>query len=392
MEADLIFHNVGQGLFYTGQINCNNGSYFNFVYDCGATEKYPYDRSATLNTCIDRYTKYLDKQDIDMLVISHFHHDHINGIEKLLEKNNVKDVVIPFYTYEERFVTYFTNEVEDISDDQLAFLLDPYQFFLSRDVERIIVVRHQQNNDEINSPIDFNEIIKKYIPEGAEYNELRNQNENKIVLVDDATSFKISNCWNFAFYADDKFKGNFDQKTAKKSITNLKNATTKQDRQKAINEIKASYNLSSSQMNETSLIMVHKFDYSRLMDIYPYPIIGYHQYWHFEECHYLWREKSQIHILTGDFNFRTTKWDDVQKHFGSFIDSKTSVIQVAHHGSIDNWDKNILHNKNHSLFVIPYGTKNPYGHPSIKVVKDIVMGHNCLFEVTEKQSLMMFYR
>lgn len=389
MKADLIFHNVGQGLFYTGRIKCSNGSDFNFVYDCGATEKYCYDRSITLDTCIDRYTKYLDKQDIDMLVVSHFHHDHINGIAKLLE-NNVKNVVIPFYTFEERFITYFTNEVEDITNDQLSFLLDPYQFFLNRDVERIIVVHHQKKHNETNKPIDFNEILINNIPEGSEYDELRNY--NNIVVIDDITSFKISNCWNFAFYADDKFKSNFKQDEAKAGIEKLNKAQNKQERQKAINEIKSSYDISSGQMNETSLIMVHKFDDSRLMDIYLYPITSHHRYWHFEECHYLWREEQQIHILTGDFNFQTTKWDNVKKHFGSFIDGKNLVMQIAHHGSIDNWDNDISRTNNHSLFVIPYGTKNPHGHPSINVVKDIVISHNCLFEVTENQSLMMFYR
>lgn len=392
MEADLIFHNVGQGLFYTGRIRCNNGSDFNFVYDCGATEKHWKDRSATLNTCIDRYTKYLDTQNIDMLVISHFHHDHINGIVELLKLKKVKDIVIPFYTLEERLISYFTEGVEEISNEELELVNNPYKFFLDRDVERIIVIRHQENDLEINEPINFKEISFDKIPEDSEYDELRDQNTNKIGLLDDIKPLKVHNCWNFAFYADNKFTSKFDKTKAKDGIANLKNAQNKQDRQKAIKEIQASYNLNSVQMNETSLIMVHRFDNARLLNVYPHPIIGYYKHWYFEKCHYLWIEEQQTHILTGDFNFKTTNWNAVKKHFGSFIDSKILVMQIAHHGSIDNWDNDISSQNHHCLFVIPYGTKNPYGHPSLNVVKDILISHNCLFEVTESQFLMMLYR
>ena len=92
MEADLIFHNVGQGLFYTGQIRCNDKK-FNFVYDCGTI-------SGSTQNPIKQYKKYLNNDPIDMLVISHFHQDHTSGIPPLLHKQTVKTVVIPYYSFE----------------------------------------------------------------------------------------------------------------------------------------------------------------------------------------------------------------------------------------------------------------------------------------------------
>jgi len=391
MEASLMFHNVGQGLFYSGQIKCENESNFNFVYDCGGVETTPRSRSLTLDTCIDRHTTYLAGQDIDMLVISHFHSDHINGISKLLEKNKINDIIIPFYTFEERLLiqlhecdTYRTN-------DQISFLVNPYQFLMDKGVQRIIVITHQQNNDgmRIDKSIDLDKLIS-VIPDGNEYDELRNN--NSIIVKTDKEPIK-KDCWHFAFYADVKFKGKFNSSLAKNRIEDLKNATTEQDRQKAIKEIKASYNVSSGQMNETSLIMVHKCDNcTKPMDMYQFPNIGHGILWSYKRCHSSLINEPQIHILTGDFNFKTTCWNDVKKHFGTFIDSENLVMQIAHHGSIDNWDIKILADAEHSLFVIPFGAKNRYGHPSIEVEKDIVVSNNCLFEVTEKQSLMMFYK
>lgn len=392
MEADLIFHNVGQGLFYSGQIRCDDGSNFNFVYDCGATDKHWKDRSLTLDTCIDRYTKYLNNKNVDMLVISHFHHDHINGIEKLLEKNNVQDVIIPFYTFEERFVTYFSDEVEDITDEQLRFLLNPYQFFLDRNVERIIVIRHEENRDGMNDSTINLDDLNSNIPDESEYAELQTF-KGKITLIADDKPLKKA-CWSFAFFADDKFKGKFDQKKAKKEITNLKNATTKQSRQNAIQGIKSSYNISSAQMNETSMIMVHKFD-SHLNHIYPFLHHSHPKYYPSYDCHHVLRRASNhIHILTGDFDFKkTSSWNSVAKHFGTFLNVDASIKQIAHHGSIDNWDNDILtHTPKNNLCVIPYGTKNTYGHPAIGVIKDIISANDCLYEVTENQSLMLFYK
>ena len=394
MQANLMFHNVGQGLFYSAQIRCENEPNFNFVYDCGGVETTPKSRSLTLDTCIKRHTHFLKKESIDLLVISHFHSDHINGIAELLEKNKAKDIVIPFYTFEERLWILISEFHSKMTNDQISFLLNPYHFLLEKNVERIIVITHQENNDGMN--IDNStalEDLKSDIPSGSEYNELRSNNNSKIIVITDKKPIKKS-CWSFAFYTDDSHKDKFDITKAKQEIDNLLKAKTKEDRENSIKKIKASYNITkSSDYNETSLIMTHKVDNSQLMHIHPLLALYHSKYRHFEECYHFLRSKSHIHILTGDFNFKKKAWNDVKKHFGSFINAEASVIQIAHHGSIDNWDNTILeHTPYNNLYVIPYGTKNIYGHPAIDVMSGILHNHDCLYDVTENQSLMMLYR
>ena len=81
---------VGQGLFYSGNIKLE--CKFNFVYDCGGN-------SININAVVNDYINQQHSKDIilDMLVISHFDDDHVNGIPKLLkEVSKVRKVFLPY--------------------------------------------------------------------------------------------------------------------------------------------------------------------------------------------------------------------------------------------------------------------------------------------------------
>ena len=81
---------VGQGFFSSQQILYGDKK-FTCVYDCGSVSekgdcllvKYMDDLKKTTNT-------------IDLLVLSHFDADHINGVKNLLIKFNIKKIVIPY--------------------------------------------------------------------------------------------------------------------------------------------------------------------------------------------------------------------------------------------------------------------------------------------------------
>ena len=83
-----IFHPVGQGAFYTERHELKSET-INVVYDCG---------SATLSKKgLRKYINsvYKKGEQIDILFISHFHADHINGIKYLMQRCDIKRVVIP---------------------------------------------------------------------------------------------------------------------------------------------------------------------------------------------------------------------------------------------------------------------------------------------------------
>lgn len=74
------FHAVGNGTFFTSKIRGIDGSEFNWGYDCGSTSE------NTINKIIDSsYLEFNDGDSIDMMVISHFDDDHVNGLLTLLK-------------------------------------------------------------------------------------------------------------------------------------------------------------------------------------------------------------------------------------------------------------------------------------------------------------------
>ena len=101
MRLERTFHPVGHGAFYTERFyDEHNQNVANIVFDCGryetAKESWCYQ---SYKTWIEDYVKNhsgLVKDDvIDILFISHFHTDHIIGIDSLLKYCDVKKIVIP---------------------------------------------------------------------------------------------------------------------------------------------------------------------------------------------------------------------------------------------------------------------------------------------------------
>ena len=91
MEVTRIIHPIGQGAFYTESIKTNDNLY-NVVYDCGSgNHKYAPKRLKQ-----DIASFYNPDDVIDLLFISHFDNDHINGIRELKKRtSNIRNIVVP---------------------------------------------------------------------------------------------------------------------------------------------------------------------------------------------------------------------------------------------------------------------------------------------------------
>ncbi|MBU7047213.1 MAG: MBL fold metallo-hydrolase [Theionarchaea archaeon] len=131
MKVRFEFHKVGQGLFYTGKIG-----EFNFVYDCGSKQKNP------LVDAIRSYKSNFHERGMDMLIISHFHSDHVSGLDYLLQNIGVADVLIPYFTPLERLIVAlrWSNLPKWYSKWYYEFLRDPVSYFLDRGARRVIIV------------------------------------------------------------------------------------------------------------------------------------------------------------------------------------------------------------------------------------------------------------
>ena len=138
-EMHFQFHPVGQGLFYSGQVG-----EFDFVYDCGTASGISHVKSAV--EAYDRFRRRkTSKGKLGLLILSHFHEDHINGVGELLAKTGgVSEVVLPYLYPAERLMVAaefaVANQIEDLGDEHIEFLADPAKFLRDRGADRVTFI------------------------------------------------------------------------------------------------------------------------------------------------------------------------------------------------------------------------------------------------------------
>lgn len=134
------FHPVGHGTFMTGLLTVEGQSRFTWVYDCGSKRKEP--REESLNRM---HISGLWPDRIDMLVLSHFDDDHVNGLEALLKLRSVKCLVLPFSDWQQRVREVCIGGKKGISPSTAQLQLDPLGWLQSLDlggqVETLMLVR-----------------------------------------------------------------------------------------------------------------------------------------------------------------------------------------------------------------------------------------------------------
>ena len=130
------FHPAGQGVFASGTLrNNDSGRHFHWVYDCGSTAP-----KKVLKPAIERYRDMFEGERLDLLCISHFDQDHVNGLALLLKDLHVGTIVMPYYTFEERM--YMLAKHSSPDEDYVRFLQRPQEFIITAasSVQRLIIV------------------------------------------------------------------------------------------------------------------------------------------------------------------------------------------------------------------------------------------------------------
>lgn len=99
MEFIRHIHNIGQGAFYTEKFYVNNKVVSTIVYDCGCQIALPKRAIKLIKNSFN------ENEIIDILFISHFDADHVNGILTLKERvSKIAHVVLPELTEEEKII------------------------------------------------------------------------------------------------------------------------------------------------------------------------------------------------------------------------------------------------------------------------------------------------
>ena len=160
---------VGHGAFYTECLGFHHpNSLVTIVYDCGAKTK------EIIEDNIDVFLKSLRKNTngkpvVDYLAISHFHKDHVNGLQYILKEADVKHLILPQFSEEvlvEAFIynaqnTESTTECDIDSPVQqliMGFLSQGSYSFESRAQIIQIVPRREVSEQRSEGPISGEEL------------------------------------------------------------------------------------------------------------------------------------------------------------------------------------------------------------------------------------------
>ena len=379
IDIDFRFRAVGQGAFYTGIFkHLHNGNQFSIVYDCGTHSSRQY-----INQEIINFVNETSNKKIDILFISHFHDDHINKISDLLSQTGgAKLAILPYLNLDELILAYTDVSLSGGDPDTFAFIQDPIDFLLERNVEQIIFIHPSDEKDltERNEPdlkdpdpdiflsgnFDF-EISNQLVPNSS----IEKQNP-KVSHYYDLGRFSIVAFWEFKFFNKHRdlvtlnnFRSdlsillgipdvNFDD-IATYIITH---STTFESN---LNNI-YSQNFGYGQLiNDTSLVIYHG-ELSRLFRNYRAIYIRMFPYWSLR--------RPIGTLLTGDIRFNQnclnqiiSKWLDIR------YTENIGVFQIPHHGADNYIEPNVINTyTNVNWWVINFGLGNTHKHPHQNII------------------------
>lgn len=153
MKVTRIIHPIGQGGFYTETLS-NEKQTKNFVYDCGGFNRKQNAMKKYLESYLDPKSGV---KEIEAVFISHFHADHINGLQYLLENARVKYLFLPQLTEDVLLESFVFNYCQTGTYNQVnRFLLDLYGKLNSD---------NRDNNEEGTRFIQVNEADDSRLPE-----------------------------------------------------------------------------------------------------------------------------------------------------------------------------------------------------------------------------------
>lgn len=357
------FHPVGQGAFYS-----ERHPDFNIVYDCG-NWKDSKDAQKIVNQAFDK------NDTIDILFISHFDYDHVSMIGTLRDSvKSIKHVVLPLLYDDEKILLKAFNHLHANSALLNQLIDDPQAFF--REDSRVVFVNASENSE---SPINDNQ----------ESINLGNLSANQ-TIIDSGTKIQLntSNDWVFIPY---NFKYH-DRSQQLKDVLNDASLDIGQfDDLKYVEanraDIKECYKKIDGTINENSMIVysgpLHENHHYYFVAAYYNNLWDwhylYHRYHHYVDIYDLCHKPACVY--SGDADFNKVQIHNIFQRYWKNV----GTIQVPHHGSKNSFDfSSGFHKKGCFICPVSFGMNNTYGHPSGKVLEELIQYENIPIAVTEK--------
>ena len=407
MKVTRIIHPIGQGGFYTETLS-NGKQTKNFVYDCGGFNRKQDSMEKYLDCYLDRK---LGKKEIEAVFISHFHADHINGLQYLLENSKVKYLFLPQLTEDVLLESFVYNYCQTGTYNQVnRFLLDLYGKLNSDD--------NRDNNEEGTRFIQVNEADDSRLPEGGfnvegegnhdlnigAWNPNRRNNLNLFQLRSiPSGTILYSGQWLYIPYNP--------------PVARRKRKELKDELEKELNNI-GKFKISIDDLPELLKILgvdkckeIYNKVFHNQHNCYSMTLFSgtidldvncrhCHRFCRFEHhCHHYFRFGKEDYcynpnfLYTGDFepDYGCNKTSNIEqiREFYRPVWREIASIQVPHHGSKHNFDETLYEYPIRGI--VSVGNDNPYHHPDIDTLIKIQEQDCHPVIVTEDKSSMKIY-
>ncbi|MBV8659044.1 MAG: hypothetical protein JO142_14555 [Burkholderiales bacterium] len=123
------FHAVGHGTFMTGVVMEEDVGVLKWIYDCGSKSSIAMDMALSRTATWPLWT-----DPINMLTLSHFDDDHVNGLEALLTRRRVDCLVLPFSEWQQRVRDVVIGGLKGVSASTAQLQLSPVAWLRSKDL------------------------------------------------------------------------------------------------------------------------------------------------------------------------------------------------------------------------------------------------------------------
>jgi len=401
---------VGQGGFHASELICEEEWKLRFVYDCGAMSTYAAQRDAR----IDQYIQSVGVgSQLDMLMISHAHADHLNGIERLLDSKTglrVDSIILPFMEFEERLFAYARSVASDVkgvkSELYKKFILSPSDALARFNPGRIIFFRSggigpdkpgAPGSDE-RFPLDrgpdvppllHSDSVPKWKFVGAGRVDIHDEKQNapQVLTLDDSIAMKIFDhkCgeWLLAPYVDPTVMTKaaaFYSALAKelgKRTRLLKNDLKELEKRKELitknsKELAAAYKAIESDINVTSMSL-----YSGPSNSSKSQVIRSH-FGGWDTVDY----ERVAWLGTGDAALADhSRRDTFLAHYGKLL-RQVGTLMLPHHGSDRNFHEDLISRIKPRLFFAAADKIGKWRHPGSRVIQLVASSGNFVSVVT----------
>ncbi len=346
------FHPVGQGAFYTETFILGSDQYHTVVYDCGVSGD-----TASINTCLESLGKTYGN-NIDIVFISHFHADHISHIPILLEKFNVKAIVLPDVTPEVAVDAFMNNYIASGRGNN-AFDTHLIDRLLSSEsgIDGTKVIQVDQLGIEGDNIVGNNNIL--------DCNEGNLDNRPAYSKISSDTIIRLFG-WEYILC-------NYPCAHASKLVDEMrKSFPTLLEVLMRREWVEARALLNTITFDKIAQLYKECFrndENEESMTVLSRPINDYFK-------------PSACCLYTGDSPFRTKRRLNYVKTYYNNHWDKIGTMQAPHHGA-DADNPSELHDK-YRTCVACYGTKNTYGHPGKQALINMAKAKCNIRLVTEE--------